>query len=148
MLVHALESMARLRLEGDIRMNKRSAVLVASLLAGGAIAQSSGSGSGATNGGDSTQAPVTGGGATTGGALGASGGAIVEPGSTPATRGMGSRSSGTGAMGAGPAAPSSAPVNSTTPTGHSDECPVGTRKQGDGCVVPDKAMQQDRARTQ
>lgn len=145
-------------------MNRLLSILVASLAATGAMAQTAGvSGSTSANGGASVQAPPAGAGATTGGALGASGGAIVEPGSTPATRASsgtsGSTSASTSAnvggasstatMGA-PAAPKTddrhrhgrdatdADSDASTTMGNRD-CPPGLAKKDNGCLPPGQA---------
>jgi hypothetical protein len=120
-------------------MSRLLAFLVAALIAGGAMAQSTGTGTPAGGSPDSssTQDPPTGGGATTGGVLGASGGAIVQPGSTPATSGQ----SGTGAMGAPGAAvaqprPGSATGSAGAPPTSSmgRDCPSGMQKKDNGCL--------------
>lgn len=144
-------------------MNRLLSILVASLVASGAMAQTAGvSGSTSASGGASVQVAPTGAGATTGGALGASGGAIVEPGSTAATRASsgtsGSTSASTSAdvgtsstatMGA-PAAPqrddrhhhgrdaADADSNATTTMGDRD-CPPGLAKKDNGCLPPGQA---------
>ncbi|MGZ5774677.1 MAG: hypothetical protein ACXWJY_09625, partial [Ramlibacter sp.] len=106
---------ARASLQEISSMSKLLGLLVASLVAGGAFAQSATSnstlsnqsGASATSSGSlSSQNSVTGPGATTGGTLGASGGAIVQPGtsagtsSSTATQPATGSTSGTSASGA------------------------------------------------
>lgn len=126
-------------------MSKLLGLLLASALAaGGALAQTASQGSSASSDGDSSSASsVTGQGATTEGALGASGGAIIRPGSPGYTNG--STSTGTNAMGASGAPGTTglpgAGESTRKPTRHSGatkarrgDCPPGLEKKDNGCL--------------